>query len=413
VRVVFFTHTFTPDYTGGAEVSIYHTCQGLMRRGVECIVLNVTARRPGHTDEWYQVDGIPVHRITLRSWLRQPYLDLFDARIFATVRRELRRLRPDLVHIHNTAHATLAPVTAAWSVGVPIVSTLHDLWLLCPNNMRYQADGSYCDVRRYPDGCGHCFRRYEYWADVPHRRRWLQWLTKPVAAFVSPSQALIDRHVEAGYDPARFRLVLYGLQAPTPTPPTHPGVQRIIAAARQRPTVAFAGGGVEIKGARVVLEALPAMLEAVPDLQVAVAGGGEPRLLQAYAAFGDAVTVLGTVPFMDMRGLFGAADLTLAPSVWHENSPVVIYENFQMGTPVVGSAIGGIPELIDEGRTGYLFPPGDAATMAAKVSQHFRRPAWERRQMRHACVQRACCDLTLPRHLDGLQAVYAEVLGEV
>jgi glycosyltransferase involved in cell wall biosynthesis len=411
VRVVFFTHTFTPDYTGGAEVSIYHTCQGLRRRGVECIVLNVTARRPGHRDEWYQVDSLPVHRITLRSWLRQPYLELFDGRIFGVVRRELRRLRPDLLHIHNTAHATLAPITAAWAARIPIVSTLHDLWLLCPNNMRYQADGSYCDVRHYPDGCGRCFRRYEYWAGVPNRRRWLQWLTQPVAAFISPSQALIDRHVEAGYDPRRFRLIPYGLQAPALTPPTHPGVQRIIAESAHRPTVVFAGGGVEIKGARLVIDALPAMLAAVPDLQVAVAGGGETRLLQEYAAFGPAVTVLGPVPFMDLRGLFGAADLTISPSVWHENSPVVIYENFQMGTPVVGSAIGGIPELIDEGCTGYLFAPGDAAGLAAKVTQHFRRPAWERRRMRQACLQKARGDLALDHHLDGLQGVYAEVLG--
>jgi glycosyltransferase involved in cell wall biosynthesis len=409
--VVFFTHSFAPDYTGGAEVSLYHTCRGLQARGVECIVLNVAAKHAHPDHRRHEVDGIPVRRITLPTRWPNRVSDLFDARVFAAVRRELAQLQPDLLHVHNVARASLAPFVAARAARTPTVLTLHDLWLLCPNNMRYQASGRYCDPRRWPDGCGNCFRRYEHWADLPQRRRWMMALTRNVARFISPSQALIDRHIEVGYDPARFRLVTYGLAEPTLAPPQHPGVQAVCAAAPLRPTLAFAGGGVEIKGAKVVLAALPKLLAALPNLQLAVAGWGDPDILRGYNAFGDAVHRLGSVPFLDMRALFGAADLSLVPSVWHENSPVVIYENFQMGTPVVGSALGGTPELIDEGRTGYLFAPGAADELAAKVIHHFQRPAWERRRMRQACVQKARCDLSLHAYLDQTQAVYAEVLG--
>jgi glycosyltransferase involved in cell wall biosynthesis len=411
VRIVFLTHTFAPDYTGGAEVSLYHTCRGLQARGVDCVVLNVSGRHREAGECWVEMDGIPIRRITLQTRRRRNHLDLFDPRIFAVVRRELLRLRPDLLHVHNVAHATLAPFAAAHATHTPTVLTLHDLWLLCPNNMRYQADGTVCDTRRYPDGCGRCFRRYEYWADVPYRRRWMMALTRPVARFISPSQALIDRHIDVGYDPARFRLAPYALAEPALSAPASPGVQQVCTAAMERPTLVFAGGGVEIKGARVVLAALPVLLTATPALQLAVAGGGERAILRDFRRYTPAVQLLGNVPFVDMRALFSAADLTLAPSVWPENSPVVIYENFQMGTPVVGSAIGGIPELIDEGRTGYLFAPGSAGELAAKVAHHFSRPAWERRWMRQACVQKARCDLSLTHHLDRTQAIYAEVLG--
>lgn len=411
MRVVFFTHSFAPDYTGGAEVSLYHTCRGLQARGVDCVVLNVAAKHARPDDRWHEVDGIPVRRITLATRWPNRYLDLFNPRVFVAVRRELTQLRPDLLHAHNVARASLAPLVAARATRTPTVLTLHDLWLLCPNGMRYQADGTFCDPRRWPDGCGNCFRRYEHWADLPRRRRWMMALTRNVARFISPSQALIDRHVEAGFDPARFRLVTYGLAEPALAPPQHPGVQAVCATAHTRPTLAFAGGGVEIKGAKVVQAALPKLLDALPDLQLAVAGWGDPDILRGYNRFGDAVRMLGSVPFLEMRALFGAADLSLVASVWHENSPVVIYENFQMGTPVVGSALGGTPELIDEGRTGYLFAPGAADQLAAKVVQHFQRPTWERRQMRHACVQKARGDLSLQAHLDQTQAVYAEVLA--
>ena len=76
---------------------------------------------------------------------------------------------------------------------------------------------------------------------------------------------------------------------------------------------------------------------------------------------------------------------------------------------MLGSAIGGVPELIDEGRTGYLFPPNDHDTLVAKAAQHFARPPHERRRMRQACIETARANLTLERHLDCTQAVYAEV----
>ena len=99
------------------------------------------------------------------------------------------------------------------------------------------------------------------------------------------------------------------------------------------------------------------------------------------------------------------------PSVWPENSPVVIYENFQVGTPVVGSAIGGIPELIEPNKTGYLFPPNDAAGMVARVVEHMQRPPVERRRMRQACAAVGRTRWTLDKHLDQIEGVYAEVLG--
>ncbi len=67
MRVVFFTHTFVPDYVGGAEVSLYHTCHGLQARGVDCLVLTANSRGRGREDQWYEVDGIPVHRFTWRT----------------------------------------------------------------------------------------------------------------------------------------------------------------------------------------------------------------------------------------------------------------------------------------------------------------------------------------------------------
>jgi glycosyltransferase involved in cell wall biosynthesis len=124
------------------------------------------------------------------------------------------------------------------------------------------------------------------------------------------------------------------------------------------------------------------------------------------------IKLLGRVPFEEMRRLYASADLTVVPSVHYDNSPMVIYESLLCGTPVLGAEIGGIPELVREGETGYLVPPGDAAALAEKVVLHFSRSAVSRRRMRQRCLEYAHQHLTMDHHLDALLAVYAEALSE-
>ena len=398
MRVLFVTNNFPPDYTGGAEVSLYHTCRGLMADGVACRVLHANNRRNGTDDDYQDVDGIPVHRVQFGA--RWPWNDIVDPRITAIVRREIRSFRPDLVHVHNVSGASLAPFVACRQEDTPTVCTLHDHWLLCPNNMLYRQGGQACDPAENSLRCGHCLRRYDYWADVPGRRALFAKLTADVKLFLSPSQALIAQHIAAGYAPSRFRRVPHGIEdRPVPAAGLTPAVAKACATARTRPTLLFAGGGVEIKGAHTVLAALPILTSQVDDLQVIVAGDGDSNILHRFRQFAPRVQVLGKVPFQQMRALYAAADLALFPSVWPEAYSMVIYEAFQTGTPAAGSSIGATPELIAHGDRGYLFPPGDAVRLAASVITHLRRPAAERRRMRHRCREYANTQLSLPRHV--------------
>ena len=409
MRVLFIVNTFPPAYTGGAEVANYHTCRALQRQGIDCSILLLNNRVSQFTDDWYRLDGIPVHRVTHRM-PRTALSDLFDLRIYRATRRELNRLRPDLVHVHNVSGATLAPYLACRRAGVPTINTLHDLWLLCPNNMLYRSDGSFCDPRANPSDCGRCFQRYDFWANIPFRRRVFAALTSNVRFFVSPSQAVIDRHVEAGYAASRFRLVRLGLEESTPRAPTRGGAEASLRPVGQR-SILFAGGGTEIKGARVVLQALPTLLQRLPDLRLIVAGGGENAILAEMQRYAPAVESLGTVWFDDMQILYRQADLTIVASTWHENSPLVIYESYAAGTPVVASNVGGIPELVRHGETGYLFATGNPSALADAISGHFSRPAQERRRMRQRCVQELRTRLTLQKHVQGLLQVYREALS--
>jgi glycosyltransferase involved in cell wall biosynthesis len=408
MRVLTVANSFPPvGHTGGAEVSNYHTCRGLIQQGVDCSVLVLNNRVSELVNEWYELDGIPVHRMT-HPLARHAITDVFDPWIYKVTRAELRRLKPDLVHIHNVSGATLAPYLACRTMGVPVVNTLHDLWLLCPNNMLYRTDGSFCDPRQNSPRCRSCFRHYDFWGNIPHRRRVFAALTSNVRVFVSPSQALVDRHLEVGYAAERFRVIPYGFKPPVAEGFSSRRFTEMLQLVSGYRTIVFAGGGNENKGATVLLQALPDLFKRVNGLRVMVAGGGEQRILAQFRQYAPAVQVLGVVPFADMRTLFALADLTLVASVCHENSPVVIYESFQAGTPVVGSQFGGIPELIRVNETGHLFAVGAPAAMAEAIAAHFSRPPLHRRRMRQRCVKEVRTRLTLKNYIQRLKKVYQQ-----
>jgi glycosyltransferase involved in cell wall biosynthesis len=260
-------------------------------------------------------------------------------------------------------------------------------------------------------GCRQCFRRYDYWGDVPYRRSLFARLTSNVRVFISPSNALTEMHVQAGYERSRFRLVRHGLDHQATSGPERAAVRKLIASRNQFRTLVFAGGGIEIKGAKVLLEALPLILRHVERVRLIVVGAGEAQILTRFRDLEPSVQVLGSLAFGEMRHLLAAADLVLVPSTCAESFSLVTLESLQVGTPVVGSAFGGIPELIDEGETGYLFPASDAVALAERIILHFARPSVIQRRMRRACRQVIQEKLSFGQHVRGTLDVYQEVLG--
>jgi glycosyltransferase involved in cell wall biosynthesis len=412
MRVLQITNYFPPHYVGGAEVMVHNTCHGLLQRGVEAAVLAINGRMPQARDHYHDVEGVPVHEVTSLPYLLDGSVpQTFDHRVYQKVLAELHRFQPDLVHIHNVSGASLAPFLACRRLRVPVVLTLHDLWLLCPNNMLYQGDGTLCDVTTRPRDCSRCFRRYDFWANIPRRREVFARLVENVRLIVSPSQKLIDLHTAAGYGQERFRLVPNGIKPALFQVPSDPFVREAAAECGSFRTLLFAGAMVETKGIQTLIQALPKLTRYLGDLRLLIAGTGEERYTRALRSFEPfTVRLLGRVPFHEMRALYAASDLTLVPSTCHENSPMVIYESLMAGTPILGSTIGGIPELIQEGRTGYLFSTGDPDHLVERTVQHFALSAHERRFMRQRCAEYAQHRLTLDLHLDRLQMVYAEAL---
>jgi len=415
MKALIISNFFPPNEVGGAEISAFYSAQGLITRGVQFHVLVVNARAPADESCEYRHQDIPVSRRRYRYLGRNAWRELFDRRIYRSTLAVLRRIRPDIVHAHNITGASLAPLLACRRVGVPIVQTLHDLWALCPNNMMYRRDHLCCAIapgqRR---NCGACARHLEWWADLPARRTVFRLLLGHVRTFIAPSRFYRDLHIQAGYPAARVMALPYGIPLDPPAPLSEPAAIRALRGDACVFTVLMAGSFMEHKGADSVLTALrrltrgDAQADQPPRVwRWIIAGYIAPEYRQALTELPN-VTQLSWVPFSQMRTLFAYADVTVQPSIWQENQPLSILESFMAGTPVIGSQAGGVPELIQDGQTGFLFRTGDGEHLAEKIRAAMSLPGNRLRAMRRACRAHAERNWSLETHAQRLHEVYQQ-----
>jgi glycosyltransferase involved in cell wall biosynthesis len=126
------------------------------------------------------------------------------------------------------------------------------------------------------------------------------------------------------------------------------------------PLLAFAGRLTRAKA----LGVLSGALERLDGVTLLAAGEGEERA----ALHGENVRLLGALPRERVLELLAAADATVLSSAW-ENFPHVLVESLAVGTPVVATEVGGVPEIVQDGANGLLVPPDDPAALAAAIGR--------------------------------------------
>jgi glycosyltransferase involved in cell wall biosynthesis len=140
-----------------------------------------------------------------------------------------------------------------------------------------------------------------------------------------------------------------------------------------------------------------------------IGDGPESPMVERVAATGRGIEWLGRRPRAEVQALVGEAAFLVFPSEWYETFGRVLMEAFAAGTPVVASRLGATVELVDDGRTGLCYEPGDAADLVRKVRELLRDPARllaMRRDARRAFEERYTGD----RNYELLMTIYARAM---
>jgi len=356
---------------GGSERVFFDLAAGYERHGHEVIpfAMQSPRNRPSAWEARFAPEvswtGGPVKK------LRAAAATIHSRPAAARLRELVRDVRPHVAHLHNFHHQ-LSPsiVDVLREEGVPAVHTLHDYKTICPNYLLY-TQGSVCE--RCRDGRFHhavvhrCLNRGLGASVVAaiemtwHGAR--RTLERGIRRFVSPSRFLAMKLQEFGVPDGAVSVVPNGIEPGAFAPAGEPGNGFVAAGRLSRE-----------KGIRTLLHAVAA----VPEAALTVLGTGplEAELrLEAQRIAPGRITFGGHLDRPAVLDRVRSARALVLPSEWYENAPIAALEAMACGVPVIGSDIGGIPEMVRPGQTGLLFPPGDAGTLASRLRELEADPA--------------------------------------
>ncbi|HVX29566.1 MAG TPA: glycosyltransferase family 4 protein [Nitrolancea sp.] len=312
--------------------------------------------------------------------------------------------RPDIVHLHNT-FPLLSPsvARAARHAGVPVVQTLHNYRAICPKAQLFR-DGHVCE---------RCVGRTLAWPAIRHAcYRGDRRATSVVVALNAlqrtvPAWARAVGRFIVLTDDARARLIAGGLPA-----------ERLVVKPNfllSDPGMGDGSGGYALfvgrlspeKGVETLLDAWRMLQEPIP---LKIAGDGPlANDVRRAADHDERISALGWCKSDQVLTLLKDAAFLVFPSLWYEGLPRVIIEAFAAGTPVVGSRLGAMRELVRHGETGLHARAGDATDLARQVAWLFKHPI-ERDRLRANARTEYETRYTAARNYDLTMAIYQSVL---
>jgi glycosyltransferase involved in cell wall biosynthesis len=250
------------------------------------------------------------------------------------------------------------------------------------------------------------------------------YVQQPYAAMLKASARALDRVIaisdavaaylrdEAALPAEKVVRIYYGIDPSPFRPDLPPPSCRADADPLRRPTLGVVARLAPQKGHRVLFDALPAVRTAVPDVHVRLVGHEELSTaaeLRAYAAGRGVDDLVAFEGFRaDVAAVLADLDVFVLPSLW-EGFGLVLLEAMAAGRPVVASNVGPIPEIVVDGVTGLLVPPGDAAALAEALVRLLRDPELAAAHGRagRARVER---ELRLDTMVRRTEALYDELL---
>jgi glycosyltransferase involved in cell wall biosynthesis/MoaA/NifB/PqqE/SkfB family radical SAM enzyme len=430
MRVLQVIHGYPPRYNAGSEVYTQTLCHGLAaRHNVHVFTREENPFAPDYALQHERDTDdarIALHLVNMprsRDRYRHAGVDQRFAEVLDTV-------RPDIVHVGHLNHLSTSLLGEAAVRAIPIVFTLHDYWLMCPRGQFMQMFPedpndlwAACDGQEDKKCALRCYSRYfsgdpvAQEEEVTHWTGWVQGrmrhareMIEFVDRFIAPARYLHDRFLE-GLNLPKSKLVYldYGFDR-----------SRLQGRARvpgEPFTFGYIGTHIPAKGIHQLLDAF-GKLRGPARLRIwGRPRGQETAALQALAAAlpGDTPSRVEWLPeYKNQRivaDVFDRVDAIVVPSVWVENSPLVIHEAQEARVPVITANVGGMREYVHHEVNGLLFAHRDPHDLARQMQRLADAPALACRLGQRGYPYSTSGEVPgIEEHVAAIEAIYNEAL---
>jgi len=394
-------YSYSPYNCGGADIYAENISKYFAKIGHESIVITtkpysgIISLKPSIE----YVNGIKVYRFypfniyfiqnnNQKNFLEKAIwssIDTWNLHTYKVIKNILAREKPDVVHLHTPISFSFSVFNAAKGLNIPLILTLHDYFLLCKRCFLLHGNGKICSN---PNPICKLYRNIS--------KRIVD--SKPDVV-ISPSKFALDIHTKEGLFKKSKKIVLpNGIEVPE---------EPIPKIKKEFIDIFYIGTILQHKGIIILIEAFKKIESG--KLRLHIAGTG-PLLNQLKELSGDdnRITFYGFVSDKHKENLFNLADIFVLPSIWYENFPVSIQEAFCCSTPVIGSSIGGIPELIQDGYNGFLFEPGNIEELKNIFENLANEPIKLKKMGKNAFE--SVKEFDMKKHTEKLEEVYEDAI---
>ncbi|MFT7670215.1 MAG: glycosyltransferase involved in cell wall biosynthesis [Planctomycetota bacterium] len=456
MKVLLVSHNYPPTHVAGTEQYTAQLARGLLARGYEVLVFtsDKDIGKKHLSLSKREFEGVVVHEL-VNNLSYESFRETWDFPVVEGIFDGfLEREKPDLVHFNHLLYLSVGCAEAADRRNIPVVFTLHDYWLQCARfGQRVHADKSIC-MTIEEQRCSECLGNFRYknsqleqrvagwiakihsasgvdltkparvagdWLrrregedegagapalpleDVAARNRELrERLNRSVNRFLSPSAFLRDQLVEWGLDKNRLQHLRTGTDLDL-----FAGGQREPRGDKLR--IAFIGSLIPVKGAHLAMQAwgeLPEELRARARFDVYGPKFHDAEYNATLESLAEefGVQLAGKLDREGVADTLRKTDLLVMPSLWFENQPLIILEALAAKTALCVSNLGGMAELVEEGKSGFGFPVGDAGALAKIMQSVIEEPA----QLDALYTEQVAIP-TVANQLDEIESVYREL----
>ena len=449
MKILLTVHQFLPEFSTGTEILTFETAKELQKIGHDVSVFTGFPAANGINDcerfDSYFYDGLHVNRFAHGTVpmgeqfniVELEYNNLFFASYF---RKYLKELQPDLVHFFHLQRLSASAIDVCYELNISMVMTPTDFWLVCPMNQLRLPDNSLC---KGPDkGRINCLRHFvaltQSSAIVQKLDRLPDWVVGKMIwglnkglfsgrwfaplvralydrpAFIEEQMNRLDRMIvptrllekiliKQGLKEEKIVFCPFGINF-------HNIEQKIIPEETMLLRIGFIGTLAEHKGPHVLIDAI-GLLPQDLSLEVKLYGKLDDypeyvERLKASAGKDPRIRFYGTFPNSEIGEIFTHIDVLVVPSIWYENSPLVIYSAQAAGCPVIASDLEGMAEVVRHGDNGLLFQAGRASTLARLLESFIQDPAMLQNLSKNAAMPKSIVE-----YVSELVGIYNEVLN--
>jgi len=391
---------------GGAETVFFNTMELLEREGHTVIpfCLKSPRNRPSQYAKYF-VDYPELSESGLWTRLKHAGTFLYNRNAARQLERLIKDEKPDIAHIHlmfNSFSVSILPVLKKHNV--PVVMSLHDYRLICPAYTFIDGKGLLCE---------RCLQGGRYWHCITNKcsngiflnslmltldsyfRRYFISPINYVDKFIFVGEFARKKHISVDSGFKDKSVVLHNFTAIKGQEPSD-----------KENYLLYFGRISKEKGISYLIKAV----ESLPNVNLKIAGQGP--LLEALSKrhLHPNIEFVGHKSGKELRDYIRKAMFVIVPSIWYENNPMAILEACTLGTPVIAGRIGGIPELIEDNRTGFLVEPRRSEELKEKIRQALALTAGEYAAMCNEAKAFAKAHFTPEIYYKKLFSIYNEVI---